>query len=87
MKQIEETKLAVLYAGSRCPEAGMDKAKSHKDCRCEEYKGKSEAWDKICKLCPHNQDGIANCCISFQDDDCELMRDMKKALAERKEER
>ena len=46
----------------------------------EVYKSKAEAWDMICKLCPHNQDGIANCCVSMQDDYCQLMRDMKQSL-------
>ena len=46
----------------------------------EVYKSKAEAWDMICKLCPHNQDGIANCCVSMQDDYCHLMRDMRQTL-------
>ena len=51
----------------------------------EVLEGKANAWDRICKLCPHNQNGIANCCVSLQDDYCQLMRDMRKALKEGKD--
>lgn len=58
----------------------MDRLAREIDIHCKEYKSKAEGWDMICQLCPHNHEGgIANCCVSMQDDYCRLMRDMKKS--------